>query len=83
MTIIILYTVKIDLEGLNPIETVERARNHVVSMTGNLVTPTPIPALALVTTAADALEAAILSTRATAVGSICWRATSAGGNCAS
>ncbi len=60
MTIIILYTVKIDLEGLSPIETVERARNHVVSMTGNIVTPTPIPALALVTAAADALEAADL-----------------------
>lgn len=60
MTIIILYTVKIDLEGLNASGTVERARNHVVSMTGNPFTLTPIPALALVTAAADALEAADL-----------------------
>ena len=32
MTIIILYSVKIDLEGLSAPGTVERARNHVVSI---------------------------------------------------
>ena len=60
MATLILYSVKIGLEGLNTIQTVERARNHVIHMTGNLTFTTPIPALAAVTAAADAAEAADL-----------------------
>lgn len=52
------FTVKLGLDGLTPMEVVERGRAHVVALTGNLTFPTPVPALALITAACDALEAA-------------------------
>ena len=52
------FTVKLGLDGLTPMEVVERGRAHVVAMTGNLVYATPTPALALITAACDALETA-------------------------
>lgn len=58
MTIIIKYTVKLGLDGLSPAELVERARAHVIALTGNLTYATPVPALGTITAAADALEAA-------------------------
>ncbi|MEO8068720.1 MAG: fibronectin type III domain-containing protein [Flavobacteriales bacterium] len=60
MATLILYSVKIGLEGLNTIQTVERARNHVSNMGGNINFLTPIPTLLAVTAAADAAEAADL-----------------------
>jgi len=52
------FTVKLGLEGLEPMGVVERGRAHVTAMSGNLAYPTPTPALALITSACDALEAA-------------------------
>lgn len=52
------FIVKLGLEGLEPMEIVERGRAHVAAMTGNPTYPTPTPALALITAACDALEAA-------------------------
>lgn len=52
------FIVKLGLDGLGPMEIVERGRAHVTAMTGSLTYPTPTPALALITTACDALETA-------------------------
>lgn len=60
MAVIILYIVKAGLTGLNCSQTVDRARNHVISLTGNANFTTPFPATAVITAAADAAEAADL-----------------------
>ncbi|MBL0043086.1 MAG: fibronectin type III domain-containing protein [Flavobacteriales bacterium] len=52
------FTVKLGLDGLTPMEVVERGRAHVLALTGNLTYPTPTPALAAITTASNALETA-------------------------
>lgn len=52
------FTVKLGLEGLPPMEVVERGRAHVAALTGNLTYPTPVPTLAAITAASDALETA-------------------------
>lgn len=52
------FTVKLGLDGLTPMEVVERGRAHVTAMTGNAAYTTPTPPLATITTACDALETA-------------------------
>jgi len=52
------FTVKLGLDGLTPMEVVERGRAHVTAMTGNPVYTTPTPPLADITTACDKLEEA-------------------------
>jgi len=54
----LLYFVKLALTGLSPAKLVERARAIIAAMTGNAVYTTPVPTLAVVTTATDAVEAA-------------------------
>jgi len=54
----LLYFVKLALTGLSPAKLVERARAIIAAMTGNAVYATPVPTLAVVTTATDAVEAA-------------------------
>ena len=54
----LLYFVKLALTGLSPAKLVERARAILAAMTGNAVYATPVPTLAVVTTATDAVEAA-------------------------
>ena len=60
MAIIILYIVKVGLNGLNCSQTIDRARNHVISLTGNATFPTPFPTTAALTGQADDTEAAEL-----------------------
>lgn len=52
------FTVKLGLEGLTPMEVVERGRAHVTAMTGNAVYTTPTPTLGSITAGCDALETA-------------------------
>lgn len=52
------FTVKLGLDGLSPMEVVERGRAHVTAMTGNPVYTTPTPPLVEISDACDALEAA-------------------------
>ena len=52
------FLVKLGLEGLTPMETVERGRAHVLALTGNPIYTTPVPPLATITAACDALETA-------------------------
>jgi hypothetical protein len=52
------FTVKLGLEGLTPMEVIERGRAHVIALTGNLTYLTPTPALATITAACDAAETA-------------------------
>ncbi len=52
------FTVKLGLEGLTPMEVVERGRAHVAAMTGNPDYTTPTPTLIVITNACDKLEAA-------------------------
>lgn len=58
MAVILTFTVKIGLDGLNPQQYVERGRAHVIALTGNITYTTPVPPLASITTACDALETA-------------------------
>ena len=53
------YIVKLGLDRITPSALLVKARNMVTQMTGNPNFTTPVPALADVTTAADALETAI------------------------
>lgn len=52
------FTVKLGLDGLSPMEVIERGRAHVIALTGNLVYATPTPPLATITAACDAAETA-------------------------
>jgi hypothetical protein len=54
------FTVVLGLTGLTPPQVVERGRSHVDALTGNAVYTTPVPPLATITSACDALEAADL-----------------------
>ncbi len=53
------YTVTLGLARITPTVLLVKARNIVTKLTGNLAYATPTPALAAVTAASDALEAAI------------------------
>lgn len=55
----VYYIVKLGLSRITPSALLVKARNMVSQMTGNPNFTTPVPALADVTTAGDALEAAI------------------------
>ena len=54
----LLYIVKLALSGLSPAALVERARAIIAALTGNADFTTPVPSLAAVAAAADAVEAA-------------------------
>ncbi|MBK9149107.1 MAG: fibronectin type III domain-containing protein [Flavobacteriales bacterium] len=54
----LLYIVKLALSGLSPAALVERARAIIAALTGNADFTTPVPTLAAVGAAADAVEAA-------------------------
>lgn len=53
-----MRTVKSGLKGLRTLEKVALARNTVKGISGNVAFPTPTPAMAVVTAAADKLETA-------------------------
>ncbi|HMC97449.1 MAG TPA: fibronectin type III domain-containing protein [Flavobacteriales bacterium] len=55
----VYYIVKLGLDRITPSALLVKARNMVTQMTGNASFTTPVPPLATVTTAGDALEAAI------------------------
>ena len=54
----IIYTVRLGFSGVNPGALVEKGRNHVVMLTGNVTYPTPAPTLVAITAACDALDLA-------------------------
>ncbi len=60
MAIIVLYIVKVGLNGLSCTQTIARSRNHVISITGNATFPTPFPTMAALTAQTDDTEAAEL-----------------------
>lgn len=55
----VYYIVKLGLDRISPSALLVKARNMVTQMTGNANFTTPVPPLATVTTAGDALEQAI------------------------
>lgn len=52
------FTVKLGLDGLSPMDVVERGRGHVTALTGNATYATPTPPLADISKACDDLETA-------------------------
>ncbi len=52
------FTVKLGLDGLTPVQVVERGRAHIAALTGNPVYTTPTPTLVVLGAACDALETA-------------------------
>lgn len=61
MATLVIYTVKLGIQGLTPEQLVERGRAHVDRLTANPNFPPPtIPTTASITAACDALEAANL-----------------------
>lgn len=60
MAVIILYIVKVGINGLSCSQTVDRARNLVLALTGNPNFVTPFPSTAVITAAADAADDAEL-----------------------
>ena len=53
-----VYTVRLGFSGVTAGPLVEKGRNHVVMLAGNLTYPTPTPTLAAITAACDALDLA-------------------------
>ena len=53
-----VFTVRLGFTGVTPTALVEKGRNHVTMLTGNLAFPTPTPTLASITAACNALDVA-------------------------
>jgi len=54
----LIYTVRLGFKGVTPTALVEKGRNHVTMLTGNIAFPTPTPTLLVLGAACDTLDVA-------------------------